>query len=209
MRIPRHVGIIPDGNRRWAVREGKKKEDGYRDGINPGLEAFRTLRELGVEELTFYGFTADNVKRPAAQRTAFTDACVKAVEVLSGEDAELLVVGNAESKVFPEELKAYVTRKRFGAGGMKVNFLVNYSPEWDLGYDRNRGSLGAFLHSEQISRIDLLIRWGGRRRLSGFLPLQTVYSDIYVIDAYWPDFAGEQIREALAWYDRQDVTLGG
>lgn len=209
MRIPRHVAIIPDGNRRWAVREGKKKEEGYRDGIDPGLEAFRLLRELGVEELTYYGFTADNVKRPAGQRIAFTEACVKAVEVLSGEDAELLVVGNTESKVFPEELKAYVTRKKFGVGGMKVNFLVNYSPEWDLGYDRNRGSLGAFLHSEQISRIDLLIRWGGRRRLSGFLPLQTVYSDIYVLDAYWPDFCREHIQEALAWYDRQDVTLGG
>lgn len=85
MRIPRHVAIIPDGNRRWAVREGKKKEEGYRDGIGPGLEAFRILRELGVEELTYYGFTADNVKRPTGQRIAFTEACVKAVKVLSGD----------------------------------------------------------------------------------------------------------------------------
>ena len=59
------------------------------------------------------------------------------------------------------------------------------------------------------SRIDLVIRWGGMRRLSGFLPVQCVYADFYVVDALWPDFAPQHLEEALAWYDRQDVTLGG
>ena len=65
------------------------------------------------------------------------------------------------------------------------------------------------LKSREVSRIDLVIRWGGRRRLSGFLPVQSVYSDFYVVDDYWPDFKRQHVTDALAWYSRQDVTLGG
>ena len=65
------------------------------------------------------------------------------------------------------------------------------------------------IHSNDISRIDLIIRWGGRRRLSGFLPVQSVYSDFYVVDDFWPDFKPENLDEALNWYNEQDVTLGG
>jgi undecaprenyl diphosphate synthase len=55
----------------------------------------------------------------------------------------------------------------------------------------------------------LIIRWGGRRRLSGFLPIQSIYADFYVIDEMWPDFNKEQIYQAFAWYQDQDITLGG
>ena len=65
------------------------------------------------------------------------------------------------------------------------------------------------IKSRDISRVDLIIRWGGRRRLSGFPPLQSVYSDFYIIDDYWPDFKPEHFYNALKWYDRQDITLGG
>lgn len=207
MRIPRHIGIIPDGNRRWAQKKGMEKQEGYAKGISPGLELYHICRQLGVEELTFYGFTADNTKRPGVQRIAFTKACVEAVEELSRKDAQLLVLGNTSSAVFPEELLPYTTRHSFGKGGMKINFLVNYSWEWDLGFQkgRTRETLG----SEDVSRIDLIIRWGGHNRLSGFLPVQSVYSDIYIVEDYWPDFKPEHVQAAIAWYGRQDVTLGG
>lgn len=206
-RIPRHIGIIPDGNRRWALSQGLNKEDGYDHGISPGMDLYRILRDLGVEELTFYGFTADNTKRPTDQRLAFSRACVKAVEALSKEDASLLVLGNTKSAMFPEELLPYTKRQTFGTGGMKINFLVNYSFEWDLGF--RRGTLGPKMASADVSRVDLIIRWGGRRRLSGFLPIQSVYSDIYVIRDYWPNFTPGHVYEALAWYAKQDITLGG
>lgn len=72
-----------------------------------------------------------------------------------------------------------------------------------------KGVMGPSLKSQEISRMDLVIRWGGRRRLSGFLPVQSVYSDIYVVEDYWPDFKREHVEEALKWYSVQDVTLGG
>ena len=104
MRIPEHVGIIPDGNRRWALQKGLNKEDGYERGISPGMSLFRTCQKLGIKEMSFYGFTADNTKRHSVQRLAFTKACVAAVKVLSEENASLLVVGNTDSAMFPKEL---------------------------------------------------------------------------------------------------------
>lgn len=206
MRIPEHIGVIPDGNRRWAVMHGMEKKDGYDSGLDPGLALFRRCRELGVKELTYYGFTADNTKRPREQRLAFTKACVDAVKLLSREDARLLVLGNTGSDMFPKELLPYTERHVFGKGGIKINFLINYSWEWDLGYGKKNGMT---LQSSDVSRVDLLIRWGGRKRLSGFLPVQCAYSDFYFIDDYWPDFSLSHIDDAIKWYSRQDITLGG
>lgn len=214
MRIPNHIGVIPDGNRRWAVKQGLGKEQGYGPGLDPGLQLFKLCKELGVKELTYYGFTTDNTKRPAVQTKAFTAACIDAVKMLSKEDASLLVVGNSSSPMFPKELLPFTKRKQFGKGGMRVNFLVNYGWEWDLGNandltTNNRNTIISYLKSSDITRVDLIIRWGGRRRLSGFLPVQSVYSDFYIIDDYWPDFKSSQFYEALEWYEKQDITLGG
>ncbi len=201
-RVPRHVGVIPDGNRRWAAGRGLKKEEGYDQGIEPGFQMYRLLRELGVEELTLYGFTTDNTKRPTVQKRAFQQACVRAVERLSCEDAELLVVGNNNSAAFPKALLPYRMRRRFGCGGMKVNFLVNYGWDWDLHYPGG-------LASAAISPIDLILRWGGHTRLSGFLPVQSVYADFYTLPELWPDFSEEQLWRAMGWYQTQDITRGG
>jgi undecaprenyl diphosphate synthase len=217
-RIPRHIGVIPDGNRRWAQAHGLEKEEGYRHGIAPGYELYKLCVELGIEEMSFYGFTHDNTKRPAIQRQAFQTACVEAVEIISDNDADLLVVGNYTSKLFPRELLPYTTRQRLGQGLIRLNFLVNYDWQWDLlqvtrsagwNEDVSRRDMLRSVASSDVSRIDLIIRWGGRRRLSGFLPVQTIYSDFYVIDDYWPDFRPEHLYEALKWYEQQDVTLGG
>ncbi|MDU2120951.1 MAG: undecaprenyl diphosphate synthase family protein [Clostridium celatum] len=213
MRLPNHIGIIPDGNRRWAENNGLTKEKGYNLGINPGLLLFKLCQKLGIKEITYYGFTTDNTKRPANQKEAFTKACIDAVKLLSHEDAELLVIGNTESPCFPSELLPFTKRKVFGKGGIKVNFLVNYGWELDLNLSRKtnnkRKNLDLALQSKDISRIDLIIRWGGRRRLSGFLPIQSVYSDFYVVNDYWPDFKPQHVYDALEWYATQDITLGG
>jgi undecaprenyl diphosphate synthase len=216
--LPRHIGVIPDGNRRWAELRGLPRHAGYDYGLAPALELVRAATELGVGEMTFYGFTQDNTKRAAIQRKAFQRACVEAVELLQDTDASVLVVGNTESAMFPPELFGYTKRQCFGRGQIKINLLVNYSWQWDLGQallaqPRKRLSLNdrqlTGMGSAEVPRIDLVIRWGGRRRLSGFLPVQTTYSDFYIVDALWPDYAREHLDEALAWYQVQDVTLGG
>jgi undecaprenyl diphosphate synthase len=213
-RIPRHIGIIPDGNRRWAVERGLSKEAGYNAGLAPGLALFRLAKKEGIKELTFYGFTQDNTKRPKEQVKAFRSSCVDALRLISDEDASLLIMGNSKSPIFPKEFLPYTKRTALGSGSIKLNFLVNYGWQWDLSgaMEEPNGGRENFtekIHSSDISRLDLIIRWGGRRRLSGFLPVQSVYADFYIIDAYWPDFKTEHFYEALDWYNEQDITLGG
>lgn len=216
-RIPNHVGIIPDGNRRWAVNKNMDKKDGYSYGVKSGFELYKIMIEYGIKEATFYGFTQDNTKRPTDQKESFVKACVDAVNILSNRDANLLVIGNTESSIFPKELYKYANKRvNFGKGLININFLVNYGWNWDISNALNelnnknkKLSFRDCIASSDISRIDLIIRWGGRRRLSGFLPLQSVYSDIYVIDDYWPDFKKEHFINALEWYQTTDITLGG
>lgn len=214
MRVPKHVGIIPDGNRRWAQNKGMTKEKGYGSGLDPGLEAYRVCRDMGVEEVTFYGFTTDNTKRPSYQTEAFTKACVDAANMLIDEGAALLVMGNTKSPMFPKELLPYTKRVESREGQIKANLLVNYGWHWDLNTlaeakNVNKNNLHENIQSFDISRLDLIVRWGGRRRLSGFLPVQSIYADFYVIDDYWPDFNKEHMTQAFNWYNTQDVTLGG
>lgn len=200
LRIPKHIGIIPDGNRRWAKEHGMGKEGGYQYGLLPGLRLLREAEKYGVEEITYYGFTVDNCKRPKEQVQAFQAACVEAVKLIEREGADLYVIGNTESKCFPKELLPYTKKRKIGLGHMKVNLLVNYGWDWDL--------KNGFC-SRMISRMDMIIRWGGMCRLSGFLPVQSVYSDFYIVRELWPDFSEEQFASAIAWYQKQDVTLGG
>lgn len=217
-RLPKHIGIIPDGNRRWAEQRGLTKDKGYDFGIEPGLRFYQACLNLGIEEITYYGFTQDNTKRPQVQREAFQKACIDSVKVLEKFNANLLVVGNTRSPMFPRELIPY-TEKRISLGNssIKVNFLVNYSWQWDIYnafINKNNGNVKRnnllnLIGSSEISRIDLVVRWGGRRRLSGFLPVQTIYSDFYIIDELWPDYNDEQFYTALTWYQQQDITLGG
>ena len=214
MRLPNHIGIIPDGNRRWADSKGMPVVKGWEKGIDPGLSLFRLVQAAGVKEVTYYGFTMENARRPMLQRKAFIDACIQAVDILSKEDAELLVVGKCDTPAFPKQLLPFTGRRTtFGKGGIKVNFLVNYGWEWDLnslrGADAKEPGIINNLRSCEISKIDLIIRWGGRSRLSGFLPVQSIYADIYVVDDFWPDFRPDHFAEALQWYSKQDITLGG
>jgi undecaprenyl diphosphate synthase len=165
-RLPNHIGIIPDGNRRWAVSNGMNKQEGYGYGIDPGFELYSLCLEQGIKELTFYGFTQDNTKRPSIQTEAFTRACVHAVEKLAHRDADLLVIGNTDSPLFPKELLPYTNRVTFGKGLIKINFLVNYGWNWDLNHvhqhrEIDGSNFNSKIASSDISRIDLIIRWGG------------------------------------------------
>lgn len=217
MRIPNHIAIIPDGNRRWAKKSGFDKHSGYKHGLSPGIEVLKLAKHYGVKELTYYGFTTDNCKRPSIEVQSFTKACVKAVHMIQNEDVGLLVVGNNKSNMFPRELQNYTNKRVYISKkekcNIKVNFLVNYGWEWDLGNvnlsTNNRKTISNSIQSKNISRIDLIIRWGGRKRLSGLLPIQSVYADIYTIDKLWPDFDTQDFIDALNWYNEQDITLGG
>lgn len=207
-RIPKHIGIIPDGNRRWATSNNLEKHEGYFKGVKAGVKLLEDLIDLGVEEVTFYGFTKDNAKRPKIQTESYIEACLRSIEASEELGANILVVGDTTSKVFPKEALKYLERQE--KQGIKVNFLLNYDWQWDLkNIKQSKEKVLNQLHSKNISRIDLIVRWGDRIRLSGFLPVQSVYADFYCISEMWPDYNRNHLVKALKYYENTDITLGG
>src|ERR1022692_1343351 len=199
--IPRHIGFIPDGNRRWAVDHGLPKEAGYAHGINPGLLLFEKCKECGIKETSIYCFTQDNTRRPSIQKQAFSEASVALAFEIARRGAALLVVGDETSTQFPKALNEF--RHRQGVG-MKVNLLVNYGWEWDLVGLKNGG-----LRSAEVSRVDLIVRWGGRHRLSGFLPVQSIYGVFYAGDEFCQVFDFQIFEPPPPCLKTRAPTLGG
>ena len=216
-RVPKHIGIIPDGNRRWAVAKGLPKEEGYDYGIEPGKKLFEEGFKLGIQEVSTYIFTQENTHRSKEQIDAYQKAFLKFIDWIKEKKVSILVIGDTESRFFSAKLRRYSIPEKDRGERMRLNFLVNYSWKWDLNMilencqnERiNRRDILRYIGSKDVSRIDLIIRWGKRRRLSGFLPIQSAYADIYVVDKLWPDFEVGQFHEALKWYEKQDITLGG
>lgn len=213
-RTPRHIGVIPDGNRRWARERGMAPALGYGAGLEVGFQMLEDCKATEIEEVSIYGFTHENTHRPAEQKIAFTEACVAFAEEAIRRGVAVQVIGNTRSVAFPDALKPFA-EERHGEG-IRVNLLVNYGWEWDLreairnGATAPKGTpLPDLLGSRVASRIDLVIRWGGAQRLSGFLPVQTTYADYAFPPELWPDYGTPQFHAALEWYAKQDVTLGG
>ena len=215
-RVPRHVSFIPDGNRRWADERGIERRDGYARGIDPGIRLLALCSELGIEEVSVYGFTKENVRRPPDQVEAFRVACTEFGLRAATAGFAVRAIGDSSSPMFPPALIPFAMKR--SDGNLRVNLLVNYSWQWDLFSAIEHGASNGgvkysavtkALASSEVPRIDLVVRWGGRRRLSGFLPMQCAYADFYVIETLWPDSQPEEFLDALAWYQRQDVTRGG
>lgn len=127
----------------------------------------------------------------------------------------LLVVGDVGSRRFPDVLRPWAYQR--SPGRLRFNLVINYNWQWDLAHALRTASRepyitnkpGSILGSSVIPRIDLVVRWGGRHRLSGFLPIQCAYADFYSVDALWPDMQLGSFYDALGWFARQEVTLGG
>ena len=210
-RIPRHLGVIPDGNRRWAQAQGLGKHEGYGAGVAPGLQLLEVCRGLGISEVSVFGFPREHAHRPVEQVKAFGSACVDFAARATAIGGAVQVVGDMGSAVFPEALKPFAERT---PGDMRINLLANYSWQWDLALSAAKGGVGRRSRAEHlgsggVSRVDLIVRWGGRQRLSGFLPIQSAHADLYVIDTLWPAMTLEEFFEALEWYERQEVALVG
>lgn len=177
-RIPRHVGVIA----------------GRAEGHEAGLRVLARLGKAGVQELSLFGFTQDGVKRPAGEVTALRAACVTMAERLAAAGARVRAVGDSYSPAFPAGLEPFLAEPGPGPGP-KVNLLVNYGWRWDV-----EALVGGRHRTAGIPPVDLIVRWGGGRRLSGFLPMQSVYADFYTVDAPWSEYEDSHVDEALAWY---------
>jgi undecaprenyl diphosphate synthase len=221
--IPRHVAIIPDGNRRWARAWGLGIADGHRQGAEHLWAILPVLLDRGVREVSFFLFSTENWSRSPEEVGAlftlltefFGQAAMRAVT----DRFIPQVIGDLTEPRLPPALRR--SARHIGAlvppgtSWPTVTFLVNYGATRDvlsaaerMLADPGPGLLG-HLSTSGLSPVDLVVRAGGERRLSNFFLLEAAYAELAFVDELWPDLSAGQMAGLLDWYGARQRRFGG
>lgn len=230
-RLPAHIGIIMDGNGRWAAQKHRPRLYGHR----AGAKSIREVVELGVElqlsYLTFYAFSTENWSRPADEVQGLLkmlkERLIKEIPELNKQNIQVQFIGS-EEHLEPQYLAdirktAAMTQ---GNTGMHVNIAFNYGGRTEIiegirklwQQAQSSQNLMDSLSPEEFSQYlytagqpdpDLIIRSSGEQRLSNFLLWQSAYSEIYVTETLWPDFGKVEMLQALLDYQSRKRRFGG
>ena len=227
---PAHVGIIMDGNGRWARARGLKRIEGHRAAEKSIHEAVEYCGQLGVEFLTLYAFSTENWKRPRAE-VAFIMGLLKSfirrnIDELDGKDVRILATGRLED--LPEgplnKLREAMSRTSSN-GGLNLVLALSYGGRAEI-VDSVRAiaamvkrgelqpqnvseeTIASNLYLPDVPDPDLIIRTSGEQRLSNFLLWESAYSEFYFTDVLWPDFRREHLKQALMEYRSRRRRFG-
>jgi undecaprenyl diphosphate synthase len=223
-KIPKHVAIIPDGNRRWAKEKGLKAFEGHaRSATSEHLSRlFNEAEKLGVEYLSFWGFSTENWNRGKIEIKILFDLLRKNVEGFK-KDVEVrgikfrilgrrdrlpgdLVKGYEEIENDSKDNKGLNVQLLLDYGGRdEILRAVNKLPRGDISeYD-----FGKALDSLGIPDVDLIIRTSGEKRLSGFMLWQGIYAELYFEEKNFPDFYEADLRKAIEDFGKRKRRFGG
>ena len=230
-RMPGHVAIIMDGNRRWARERRMPAIEGHRRGIVALREVTRAASDWGIPMLTVYGFSTENWKRDSTEISLLLDLCVyfaqSELAELRRNNVRVNVIGHYEQLPAPSrDALDGLIGKTSDCTGLILNLAVNYSGRSvvrdavvALARDVQAGRLApdaidearvaSYLYTANMPDPDMLIRPGGESRLSNFLLYQAAYTELLMTDVFWPDFGRNDFAEALAEYQRRQRRFGG
>jgi undecaprenyl diphosphate synthase len=225
-RIPAHVGIIMDGNGRWAELRGLPRIEGHRRGAERSKEIIDVALELGVKCLTLYAFSTENWQRPQSEVTTL----MKILELyLKNEFAGLIkknVIFRAIGEIWrlPENIQELIRRteeKSAGNTGMHLVAALSYSGRSEIiravkkvmdahmkAEDLTENLFSSQLDTAGLPQPDLIIRTSGERRLSNFLLWQSAYAELYFADTLWPDFDKEEFMLAIQDFQSRERRFG-
>lgn len=227
-RGPRHVGIILDGNRRWAKGRGQPTLTGHEAGLDQIEPVVKAAFARGVEFVSLFVFSNENWRRKKIEvnylMALFERAFTKESRRLIDEGYQIRFAGRRDDRLRPkirraiEELEADSDRN----SGPTVIFCFNYGGRIELvdavkslierGLDPdeiNEEVLAASLYQPNAPDLDLLIRTSGEQRISGFQLWRASYAELLIVDKYWPDFGPQDINEALDQYWQRQRRFGG
>lgn len=227
--VPAHIGLIPDGNRRWAKEQSFDTLEGHREGMQNFLRFCEWCKEAGVEQVTAFGFSTENWKRTEREVAYFLNLLEgffrRWADRASGEIPEgvrVRVVGDTER--FPPSLRDAIKQAEEGTKdrtGLIVNLALSYGGKWDIVQAvRELARSGAdpeaiteedverALPSRDLPPMDLLIRVGGEKRISNFFLWQAAYAELAFAPMYWPAFSKEAFEELLDEYARRKRRFG-
>ena len=225
--VPRHVGIIMDGNGRWARKRGRPHSFGHRAGVRAIKRAMYGCEELGVEVLSVYTFSTENWSRPRAEvrylMRLFHEAFRRELDEIDERGIRVLVSGR-RAELSPAMQRQITDAEARTAGNRNgvLNVCLNYGGRAEL-VDAVRSllasgirpdevderALGRHLYHPELPDPDLIIRTAGESRISNFLLWQSAYSEIHVTDTLWPDFDIQDLRRAIQDYQTRVRRFGG
>jgi len=224
--IPRHVGLILDGNRRWAREHGLPTLEGHRLGYDNLKTITKSAINQGVSYVSAYIFSTENWQRSAREVKYLMNLALRMITKdlaeLNEENIRVVWLGR-EEKLSPKLLKALKFAEDSTKGNTRGTLALcfNYGGQDEIvdavralvkkGLSPNEIAKGAFekaLYAPKIPPLDLLIRTSGELRLSGFMLYRAAYAELLFTDKYWPDFSEQDMREALVEYSRRDRRKG-
>jgi undecaprenyl diphosphate synthase len=218
-----HVGFIPDGNRRYARSMRIGAREAYFQAADKALEAVAWCRAARVAHVSAFGVSQENIARRSHEELCWLHAALLyfCERVARLPDTGLHLFGDAPalSREVPERDQLIrLQRDAESPGSLVVHVGVNYSGRAELdavlhavrqrGIEQVDGSPDRLLLSADVPAVDLVIRTGGHRRLSGFLPMQTAYAELWFTSTLWPDLTRDEFESALSWYARQERHFG-
>ena len=230
--LPAHIGIIMDGNRRWAKRRGVSRNIGHQAGAQAFRRIVRDCEEIGIRYLTVYAFSTENWSRPKDEVDAlcalFHEFVAQTRNEIGGEHTKINFLGDIGA--FPKDLAdefLEVQNREVEEVRLVVNIAVNYGGRGEIVMAVNQmlqqvknGSrrmdavateeeLRQLLYTQDMPDPDLIIRGGGEMRLSNFLIWQAAYAEFWFSDVLWPDFTKQHLLEAVRSYQSRDRRYGG
>lgn len=226
-KVPRHVGIIMDGNGRWARERGLPHAAGHRAGTENLRPILRAMGEFGVKVVTLYAFSTENWKRPDHEVRALMVLAGRVIDdeldALDENGVRLNHIGRQEG--LPKALLdkvAYAKRLTCDNDRLIVNIAFNYGGRAELvdavrrivadgvpAEEIDEALISHYLYSAGLPDPDLIIRTAGEMRLSNFLIWQAAYAEYYSTPTYWPDFDRDELLRALRAYQARDRRYGG
>jgi undecaprenyl diphosphate synthase len=225
-RLPQHVAIIMDGNGRWAADRHLPRVEGHRAGIEAVRDAVETSARLGIGVLTLYAFSVENWKRPDTEISALMGLLkhyLRAeLKTLLKNNIRFHAIGQLErlDADIRDELHAAEARTRANTG-MIFNIALSYGGRAEIVDAARRAiregvgaealdepTFASFLYTAGQPDPDLMIRTSGEMRVSNFLLWQIAYAEIWVTEAYWPDFRARHLLEAVIDYQKRDRRYG-
>lgn len=223
---PAHLGLIPDGNRRWARRHGLSLLNGYHNGIDRFISFSMWAKRLGVKTITVWALSTENIKNRSRTEVRMLYSLYmraakdpKLLALLVKNRARIRIVGNLS--MLPSNLRETLRAleaKTMGCSELTINLLIGYGGKDDIMHAtcvaaraRSRVGEAGFskgLRSSALPDVDLVIRTSGEHRLSGFLPWQTDYAELYFTRKYWPEFNRRDLKRAIDSYSSRERRFG-
>lgn len=233
--VPNHIGVIMDGNGRWAKKRLQPRVMGHKAGMDALQEVTIEAAKLGVKVLTVYAFSTENWSRPEDEVKFIMNLPVeffnKYVPELHKNNVRIVTIGD-NSKLPEETLQALekAVEQTKHNSGLVLNFALNYGGRAEIvagvqalakavesgqlkPEDIDEDMIAKHLMTDKLPYLyrdpDLIIRTSGELRLSNFLTWQSAYSEFYFTDVLWPDFDGAGLRQAISAYNKRHRRFGG